>query len=354
MTQHTRRLFLSDVHLGGDEAKSWFQTTHHRAPLLTFFSYLSAQRDVKDLVLLGDFFDTWQWPMNVTPTSLPEVIRARHEPVIDAVRAARGAVENIFYVNGNHDMDVTQKELDAIFGKDSTGKGIVTWIPEYRTGRLLAEHGSRFAMFNAQDRMHDPKDGLPLGYFITRLLSSGNVSYDTPGAVLGYVDDLLEAAFTTQTLAESVIEALAERVGVASDATFRMPGGRPNLTVAQVQRKYAPLFTRWTEKFGHRYAMRAIAGEAGGLGWFADRLCERHGYKVVVLGHTHDHAIDEDKYFLAGGRVYANTGFWCPAVVDGRVRERATFVDVDKRDSTYAVSVRACTDEVTELRRHVV
>jgi hypothetical protein len=209
----------------------------------------------------------------------------------------------VFHVDGNHDMHVGQADRDAVFGT-----GVATWIPQYDAGLLYAEHGSRFAMFNARDELHDPTDGFPLGYFITRILASSDKEYDRPGSVIRYVDDLLEAAITTSTLAESVIEALAELTGKHSSDTFEMPGARQKLTIAQVQKKYAPLFQRWSEKFGPRYAMQAIMGEMGSLGWFADRLCKQNGYRIVVLGHTHASEVDEDSLLLSQSRVYANAG----------------------------------------------
>lgn len=329
----TRRFFISDVHLGGDANKAWFQPDLHEAPLLAFFDHIAKQEDVKDLVLLGDFFDTWMFPMDAQlPKTLAEVITARHPTIIEAVKSARKAVENVFYVNGNHDMHVTQEDLNAVFGAD-----VATWIPRYNAGLLYAEHGSRFTMFNAPDKMHDPLDGLPLGYFITRMLASTNEEYDRPGSVIKYIDDLLEAAFTPTTVAQSVIEAIAELAGKKPHDTFTMPNRRPTITIADVQRRYAPLFQRWIEKFGQRYAIQAVMGELGSLGWFADRLCEKQGYKVVVFGHTHGSELDKDSFLIKGNRAYANAGYWCPK--PDRKDDRATFVEVDKVGGKFSVQL---------------
>ena len=42
-------------------------------------------------------------------------------------------------------------------------------------------------MFNAPDRIHDPAGGLPLGYFITRILA-GDPSYTSFRALGGYIE----------------------------------------------------------------------------------------------------------------------------------------------------------------------
>lgn len=344
MSEKTRRLFISDVHLGGHEKSAWFKPTEHEHLLLTFFDYVARQKNVKDLVLLGDIFDTWMWPMDHVPEPLVALVAKRHPAVVAALQAARGAVENIFYINGNHDMDVRQAELDAIFGAN-----VVTWIPAYHAGLLYAEHGSRFAMFNAPDKMHDPKGALPLGYFITRLLAGTAVEYHRPGALAGFIDDALESLFTSQTIAESVIEALMELTGRSPGDVFKMPARRtPEISIAQVQKKYAPLFMRWSDKFGPRYTVNSVRAEIGSLGYFADLLCKKQGYKVVVLGHTHDAELDKDSLGVPD-RVYANTGFWCP-----QRTELASFVEVDKKDGKYTVRTWTCGDKVAQTAEVLV
>jgi UDP-2,3-diacylglucosamine pyrophosphatase LpxH len=319
MSDKTRRFFISDIHLGGE--KAWHKISKHQGNLLAFLKWLRAQPDIKDIVLLGDSFDTWMYPMNDRPESIVEIGR-RHSEVIQAIARCSatngGSAENIFCVSGNHDMHLAQGDLDTLFGD-----GVVQHVPCYNAGLLYGEHGHRFGMFNAPDKLHDPQDGLPLGYFITRMVASSGLHYDSPGAALGCVDDLLEAAFTTQAIAASVIEALMERFGMRPDAEFVMPYGRRSVTIGEVQKKYAPLYTRWVEKFGHYYALQAIRGEGGSLGWFADRLSNKLGLRVVVLGHTHRGLVEEDTCVVKN-RIYANAGYWC----DDR---KQSFVEIDKQ-----------------------
>jgi len=118
-------------------------------------------------------------------------------------------------------MHVTEEDLKDI---KKNGKHIQR-VKEYRSAGLYASHGHNHAMFNAHDQMHDPGRGLPLGYFISRMLA-GDETYTKPGSILSFVDDLLEAAFTTQTISESVIEALMEHTGKAPADGFKMPSGR--------------------------------------------------------------------------------------------------------------------------------
>lgn len=325
----SKRLFISDVHLGTDSPKNWFQPGKHGAALIAFLEHVIERKaEIKDLVLLGDFFDLWVARVDVVPPTIDEILaNPKNAPILQKLRECADSIENVFFVNGNHDMQVTPADVAKVRGT----RRALQWIPRYQGGLLYGEHGSRFAMFNAPDKLHDPTDGLPLGYFITRILSTTDKEYDSPAAVFGYVDDLLEAAFTTQKLASSVIEAISELSGLTPETAIKMPNGRRDVTIAEVQAKYAGLYDRWVEKFGQRYSLHAIQAEMKSLGWFADRLCESNGFRTVVLGHTHDAEVDVDALFVSNKRVYVNSGSWCI--------DQPTFVEVDKTAAGFTVSV---------------
>ena len=324
-----RRFFMSDVHLGGP--KAWFKPDQHKANMLACLRWITKEaadlKNVKDLVLLGDLFDTWMFPMDEPPLEL-DAIANLHPEIIAAIRGCSEVLNsiggNVFYVNGNHDMHVTQAELDRVFHP-----GVVRWIPRYQGGLLYAEHGSRFAMFNAPDYLHDTASGLPVGYFVTRMLASGNNTYDSPRAIYGYVDEILKAIFTTETVAECLVEAIMEVAGRKPDDVFKMAGGRRDLTIADVRTKYAKLYQKWNSKFGPQYTLNAIRADVGSLGWFADELCRSQGFKVVVLGHTHDEELDKESLFLKGSRGYANSGYWCCAA--------PSLVEVEKNPKCFMV-----------------
>ncbi len=325
----TARVFLSDVHLGTGQPYDWYQPARHRASLLAVLDYALANRSrIKDLVLLGDIFDTWLCPIDRPPHTIAEILDANPE-VCDKLRRCVEELDNVFYINGNHDMCVTEEDLATL----GSGARRIRRIPAYQAGMLYAEHGHRFAMFNAADRLHDPTHALPIGYFVTRVLC-GHDDYDRPGAIVRSIDDLLESAFTTQTITSSVLEALMELTGRSDEDRVCMPFGRQDWTLGAVKRRYANVFDRWVEKFGHRYAIRSVLGELNALGWFADRLSTSRGYKVVVLGHSHQAKLDKDQWFVAEDRVYANAGYMCPS--DG---DDANFVEVDKGAGGLAVSL---------------
>lgn len=336
-----KRIFISDIHLGVGEPWDWFQKPRHEKALCNLLRYVSTPTsEVKDLVLLGDVFDTWLCPMDTKPPSIGDIL-AEQPKFVAAIQDCLRTIPNVFYVRGNHDMNVSQRDLEPLSVEVDGKTKRVQHIQQYNAGMLYAEHGHRFALFNAADRMHDPADALPLGYFVTRILA-GDDTYSKPGAVASYVDDLLEAMFTTQTIAESLVEALAEHRGISLDEPIVMPGKRPPTTLRQVQRRYSGLFDRWTARFGFRYALHAIQSEMGSLGWFADRLCRQSDYRVVVMGHTHDSHFDVDDMRWRGGgkRLYVNSGYWCPNPAD-----RPYFVSVEKQPGQLLTALCSLDDD---------
>ncbi len=332
--ERTKRIFISDLHLGGRVSnKELFDPEKHGEAFKIFIQWMQDRKDsVKDLVLLGDLFDTWACKVDESPATIKEIISHKeNEIVISGIKKCLDWVSNVFYVKGNHDMEATDSEIMML--NNGNGKHVKS-IPRYHAGLLYAEHGSRFAMFNAPDKMHDPLDGFPLGYYLTRMVSSSPYKYHSPSVLFGYIDDILEAAFTSQTLTESIVEAVREMAGLSLDEKIEMPRKRVPVSIRDITARYSGLYDRWVDKFGQRYAINAILGEMGNLGWFADRLCESNGFRVVVLGHTHGASCDKDFFFIKD-RIYANAGFWCPESDD----KKPTFVEVEKESNQITVCI---------------
>ena len=76
----TRRIFISDVHIGlRGQAKwlkrQWFQNRHVNN-LVCLLDEIATQGDsIKDLVLLGDFFETWMAPVDIVPPTIEDVLK---------------------------------------------------------------------------------------------------------------------------------------------------------------------------------------------------------------------------------------------------------------------------------------
>ena len=328
----SKRIFISDIHLGLDTPYDWFKTKRHRKSVEAFLDYAADPgNNVKDVIFLGDLFENWLSPIDTIPPAISDII-SYNNWFVTKVQQCLKTVNNVFYIVGNHDMLVTKADI-APFSIKLNGKvKHMNLIHKYNSGLLYAEHGSKFGMFNAIDKAHDPAHGIPLGYFISRLVA-GRKDYTSPLNLIHYIDDILECTFTTQTIAQSIIEALMESSPepLNLDSVVMMPQGRRDLTLEEVKNKYQNLFDNWVNQHNFRYAINAIGADGGSLNWFAKRICKRYDRKVVVFGHTHGPMLEKDRFFFGDGWCYVNSGNCCPDLTDKSAR--STFVEVDKQPS---------------------
>jgi UDP-2,3-diacylglucosamine pyrophosphatase LpxH len=320
----TKRIFISDIHLSSQELyddpkkPAWYNPSKHNSRLQGFLeSYvLKNEKDIKDLILLGDVFNTWVCPAKKKPPTYTQIFAANKQ-VLDKFKKIIKAGIDIYYINGNHDFDLTQETIQKAV------KGIKA-IKFYRTGRIHAEHGHQYDIYNKPDFVTDPAYGRPIGYYISRLVASINSGgfglLDLPT----YLDDVLEAALTPQNIFGSIIEGLAERAGLKDKDTIMMPDQK-KISIESLKERYQKLSEIYSpsELISDLYHRRYLNGPA-------DRLCQKYDFKVVVFGHTHNGMIDKD-FFLVEDRIYANTGSWC--------KENAYCVEIDKSDSSKTVQV---------------
>ena len=313
-TKRTKRFFISDVHLSSAElyksGKSWFKHPEHTDRLVGFLDkHILGKPDVKDVVLLGDIFNTWVCPAKDTPPTYTAIGAANTKILGRFKRIAKEGI-NLFFVNGNHDFDLKAWQVTKLI------PGIQP-VRVYHSGLLHAEHGHRFdEIFNKPDYLCDPAFGRPIGYIMSRLVTSFSTSGYGIVDLPTYLDDVVEAAMTSQNLFESIIEGLAERAGMADSDAIKMPNGK-KLSIADAKTRYSRL--------GEKYSIREFIAELwsrSALGRHADRLCHQADISVVIFGHSHKALIDKD-FVLVDDRIYANSGSWC--------KQNAYCVEVDKR-----------------------
>ena len=311
----TRRIFLSDIHLTSQKLyddpkkRSWFKPLEHEPRLLAFLDnyVLTNKEQIKDVVLLGDVFNTWVCPARDVPPTYREIFSA-NKAILAKLKDIIKAGMALFFVNGNHDFDLQGPVLHkAIRG--------VQVIKYYLTGRIHAEHGHRFDIYNKPDFATDPAYGRPIGYFISRLVTSINGQdfgiLDLPG----YLDDIIEAALTSQNIFSSIIEGLAEKAGMTDSDEIKLPN-KQSISIGALKDRFQRLNGVYskTELINDLYQRRYLNGPA-------DRLCQLHDFNVIVFGHTHNALIDKD-FFLVEDRIYANTGSWA--------KDHAYCVEIDK------------------------
>jgi len=325
MALEPKRIYVSDVHMGAGRSLNkkkgyvydWLGEKEAKV-FANFLDYLNKQADVGEVILLGDTMDNWVCPIDEVPPTFDEILNAKHNQTI--VESLRKLTENkkVIYMPGNHDMQVTPDLLQQkkyypkiVFGGSAMNKS------RYRTSRLLAEHGSSYAMFNAPDPINNPGNRLPLGYFISRVAATKAArTGDARRHFWTFIDDLLEL-LGPQKLPQSIFEAILEEATLREDCEIVMgtkdgnpEGERITIKASAVKEKYSDLYEQWQSHYGKGMAFKSVMAEIGYLGDLADHLSKKGDTNIIIFGHSHDSELDKDSWFVKD-RIYANCGSWC-------------------------------------------
>ena len=328
MPKKKKTLFISDIHMGAGNEWDWFSIEKESSYLVNFFKYVSERnqksKDIKEVVLLGDVFDLWVCPHDQKPHTFENIIEAQFKVIGEIKEMAKNV--RTFYVNGNHDYQLSYQDINEAFDGRVKHIGNV-----YRRGNILAEHGHQYALFNRPD----PKNGghlrLPLGYYITRLHTSlGETRKARASLVLQIIDESFQV-MGPEKLPESVLDALKDAVEMTHKSNEVDLFDMGNMCAAQeykdVRERYRNLFDDWKEAIGFWQSVQMIMCELNRLGTVADQLC-RDGVDIVVFGHSHDTKMDKDSWFVKD-RIYANCGYWCGFGEKEKVEDNAHFVQTD-------------------------
>jgi len=334
-----KRLFISDVHLGAgrfsEESRNtdkypydWdWLSIKETENFMNFIKFLKSDYDheIKEVVLLGDIFDNWVFPHDLMSPTMDELITADKNK--EVVRELNGLAKKcrVFYVPGNHDMHATMEIMNEFFPK------FVYCPKRFSSGRLIAEHGHLYAMFNAPARYSNNIMGLPLGYFISRIEATKKAMTNREGRTYRtYVDDFIEVA-GKQALPQSVLEAVIEEADLDEGIEYKVKrkgGTDQSISALLVKDVYKDIYNDWPSSIVSKH--RAVFAELDMLGPIADKLCKDGNYQVCILGHSHKSEIDKDTWFV-NERIYANAGYWCGA--------KCTFVETEKTATGYDVSI---------------
>lgn len=169
---------ISDIHIGIDD--KYAETVANRPLLIDFLKGLQGTKDVRELVIDGDFLDEWFLPVDY-PSYTDEqqfyrdVIK-NNQGIIDELNKVIDSGIKLVYIPGNHDMtqenDVLQEAIPKIVQiRDAKGLGT------YYTGdrdEIAIEHGHRYDVFSAPDTVTNADLAgnndtiLPAGYFYAR------------------------------------------------------------------------------------------------------------------------------------------------------------------------------------------
>ncbi|MHC1785808.1 MAG: metallophosphoesterase [Christensenellales bacterium] len=350
---------ISDIHLGIEDRYS--ETVENLPLLIQFLKRLQNTRDVRELVIAGDFLDEWYlpvyYPRYTDQRQFYMDVIANNQDVIDELNHVIDSSIKLVYVIGNHDMTleagILQEAIPGIVqAVDAKGLGA------YYTGdrkEIVIEHGHRYDVFSAPDTVTNAELAgndetiFPAGYFYARyaatwvLEGKPVIAKDLPsvskvpdktdtdqfGAYLYY--SILKTVSSRMTPKEAPEDKIFDmRVSGFDDAYSFLdfyPAQQEDGTIS------APvLFCSIHRTWDERQAINKvkvpnsfIEAVAGTLDWryFSGQAETQYlsnpdeSVDVVVFGHTHVPVYDD----LGGGKYYINDGTW---IDDNTDRPEAT------------------------------
>jgi hypothetical protein len=361
--QRSHVAVLSDIHIGDNTPNCWYQDTVHRNYLIAALRWIISRRDlIREVVLLGDVFDTWTYVPSQIPPTMSQIIDCNlavlgpNGALADLVKAFPGAVKLLL---GNHDGTFTHRDIDVLNGRlgGNLARGeAITFVDcavlvlEAAQGgaRTAFTHGHHWCMFNSPNPdPQAPWNGLPIGHFVTRAIAHKwrmlqkphNVAQKkgrgTPGLEIGpAVEELFRNAFyhpftpITQDLSSLLLRYMAKKADTLSlDEPIHLPGGQM-ATMNDAIAAYRGLYDHWSKEREVDFRDTPRAGIADfketWLPWFAQRAALQTDSALVVMGHTHTPV----REMTVSPVNYVNSGYMCVSEPD-RVAAAATFTLVD-------------------------
>jgi len=360
MAARTKRIFISDIHLGDE--RSMEESPHHycwvKDNISVLEKFLKEQReapDVKEMVILGDLFDTWLIPVKFDPlTSFEKIcLNPANQSIMANLNALIESGIKLIYVPGNHDMAMDFPGISAMklsVQKQFPGINCLFSDEEplgrYNIGTLLAEHGNRYCLFNGPDTWAKPNCFLPLGYFIARIIAHYALNH---GQELNYrhiLGNFINGISGTPDILKNMFIAIAAEGDLKPNDSINtkgIPGYPAMMTVDEIGEQFSNLVEDWSKEPGNIDWKTAGEGDLGSL-WLAASRQFQGGKQIVIFGHTHKPEMHLDQGVDPGDEIppwekpsatiYANSGAW---------------VDRGKYGCTYVE-----TEEVEKERRYYV
>jgi UDP-2,3-diacylglucosamine pyrophosphatase LpxH len=367
-----KRIFISDIHLGDDRSFAppqpygWI-----RSNISNLANFLDEQLkaveagEVAEVVILGDLFDTWVIPTNMTPLNAFDAIcsNSNNLPVIEALRklAAMGILS---YVPGNHDMAFSIARLNQVKQfMESRFPGIKyicdADLPNgvYQRGKLVAEHGNRYCLFNAPNIWTEAPSFLPIGYFMSRLVAYKVSTTGTDEDHFIILKKLIELLIKRPNFVKDLFEAIAENAGLSFDANIDMEGltNFPNpIKVGNVSSLYGQLTENWEKDERNKISWeKAAYDDAGDLSTVANDIYffpSDSTTNIVIFGHTHKFDLvrfikgpppvnPDEPVPISSLAVYANCGAWVDKVPRNYVTSTYVETEEDKNAGKHYVRI---------------
>lgn len=342
---------ISDVHLGIDD--SFTETKENRAALVDFLGEVKNSPNVKELVIAGDLLDGWFLPMDYqlpdSQETFFDAIALNNKSVIDALNAIikEGKIK-VTYVPGNHDLLLTQADIDRIFPGMKQARDNVQGLGLYVTGdnsQIVIEHGHRYNFFCAPDQFsnreitNNTTSILPPGYFFTRMATSSVVEghpasrNSVPDVTVNKNDpsqyevflyfktwqqiilDLPVSEQLTDKIIKTNIDGYTEDYALTDIIPYQNPtDGKLDMTL------YKGIQDTWEERQELNGVKTLISTEDAitkvADSGFTDIQAKNQFFdvdaskRIVVFGHTHVARLLTFSNLEGNKAIYANSGTW--------------------------------------------
>lgn len=305
-----KRIFISDIHMGDERSMQPSPQLPYpygwlNGNIIKLTNFLRNQLDAQDVgqvVILGDLFDQWVIPTDFDPLERLDGICSNpaNKGIINNLKALAGR-SKLSYVPGNHDMSVCQKDIPIVkeFIK-ATLRGI-NFICEddqpagvYREGKLVAEHGNMYCLFNAPDTWTDSVSFLPMGYFISRVVAHKVAQTGHPENYQDILGKFIPKFKSKPNFIYKLFLAVAQYAGLNKSDKIDMKnisGFEPSITIDEVANKCNQLIDNWDKTHKKIDSTAAIEGDSLGLLRTACKVYLDHGTdtntNIVIFGHTH-------------------------------------------------------------------
>lgn len=308
-----KKIFISDIHMGTEESiqseRPYGWLLKDRAALLTeFLEHLTQDKNLSELVIVGDLFDEWVVPYASSPVPNGDrgyadqfskiAAASQNKQIIKALcnLADRDEIR-VTYVPGNHDMLLENTIIENLIPNirpliNGPGKG------RYLSGKIAAEHGSYYCLFNAPDTYDNPGHSLPLGFFVARSQAEG-VTTGHPVSRKEYIHvflDALNKMIHKESFADAVFDSIVDQIKPFTDDIVMqgMDAYPESIQTAEVSKLFKGLASNWKKRMsGNVPTMMAAVGEMAclfpavlqqyALPYFEKKKAEN----IVILGHTH-------------------------------------------------------------------
>lgn len=328
---------ISDVHIGTNYKTCWYQQSVHEPYLLALLDYILQNANqggnpINRLVILGDLFDFWTYPPSMDPPTIDQILAANpnlfgpNGKFTQVVQALNG---NVQYIHGNHDILLTQADLNKIPGGGHQIQLLPDIYPD--ASGIVFTHGHLATMFNAPDARY--REEVPVGHFVTRAISymldttlppgqtaANLANQGSPyGFSLSSLIPGLSGQFTNTSITNLLLNYIAARCKFSITAPIQMGKGQAPTTISSAMKKYDGLFMQWVAQNGGSPAGLTIAAKSAQadydgsyMAWFAQQFAFRNNAKGIVMGHTHIPKVGIVKSWCQ----YVNSGFECPSIPD--------------------------------------